>query len=226
MPLKAVLFDLDGTLLDTAPDFVVVVNALLAEHNKPALPADLIRATVSNGARALVQLAFGLQEGEPGFEPLRLRLLELYSANLAVETRPFPGIIPLLEHLQAHDIGWGIATNKPEVYTTPLLSALSFPSPPGSVICPDHVTERKPHPESIYLACEQLACKPQEVVYIGDHQRDIACGNNAGVPTIGALYGYIEADDDPVSWRATHLVRHADEIWPLLQPYINADTAN
>ncbi len=219
MPLKAVLFDLDGTLLDTAPDFVVVLNKLLAENGHAPLPAERIRATVSNGARALVTLAFGLEEGEPGFEPLRLRLLELYSGHLAIATQPFPGILALLERLVEHDIAWGIATNKPHVYTKPLLAALDFPSRPGSVICPDHVNERKPHPESIYLACRQLDCHHSEVVFIGDHRRDIECGQNAGAVTIAAAYGYIEDGDDPCQWQATHLVTHADEIWPILNRY-------
>lgn len=225
MSLKTVLFDLDGTLLDTAPDFVVVVNQLLAENEKPPLPDELIRATVSNGARALVTLAFGLDEGEPGFEPLRQRLLDLYSEHLAVATKPFPGIIPLLQRLQQHNIAWGIATNKPEVYTQPLLAALAlaFPTAPASVICPDHVEMRKPHPESIYLACEQIGCNINEVIYIGDHRRDIECGINAQIPTITAAYGYIEAGINPAEWQATHLVEHADEIWPIIQTYITCE---
>lgn len=216
-PVRAVMFDLDGTLLDTAPDFVVVLNQLLEENQRPALPADLIRASVSNGARALVSLGFGIDDQDPQFESLRVRLLELYTLHIAVHTQLFPGISELLHKLQQHNIAWGIATNKPSAYTHQLLQALQIQPAPLSIICPEDVKERKPHPESMFLAAEHAGCATSEIVYVGDHKRDIDCGRDAGAITIAAAYGYIEADDDIATWQADYCVNHADEIWPIIE---------
>ncbi|WP_232461334.1 HAD family hydrolase [Cellvibrio sp. PSBB006] len=216
-PIRAVMFDLDGTLLDTAPDFIVVLNQLLEENQRPALPADLIRASVSNGARALVSLGFGIDDQDPHFERLRVRLLELYALHIAVHTQLFPGINELLSKLQQHNIAWGIATNKPSAYTHQLLKALPIQPPPISIICPEDVKQRKPHPESMFLASQHVGCQPDEIVYIGDHKRDIDCGREAGAITIAAAYGYIEAEDNIDNWQADYCVNHADEIWPILE---------
>lgn len=219
-PIRAVMFDLDGTLLDTAPDFVVAINKLLTEQNKHPLPADTIRTGVSNGSKALIKLAFNLEENHVQFEPLRQRLLELYLAHIAVYTKPFPGITTLLDKLANNNIAWGIATNKPATYTLPLMAALNIHPAPLSVICPDHVARSKPDPESLFLAGKQLNCNPQEIIYIGDHKRDIDCGRGAGSITIAAAYGYVEEGDDPAHWHADYCVNHADEIWPIVEKYL------
>jgi N-acetyl-D-muramate 6-phosphate phosphatase len=219
-PIRAVMFDLDGTLLDTAPDFVVVVNQLLTEQARPALAAEIIRAGVSNGSKALIKLAFLLEESHEQFEPLRQRLLELYLAHIAVHTVLFPGINELLGKLAANNIAWGIATNKPATYTLPLMAALNIQPAPLSVICPDHVARSKPDPESLFLAGTQLGCSPEEIIYIGDHKRDIDCGKGAGSITIAAAYGYVDAGDDPTSWNADYCVNHADEIWPIIEKHL------
>jgi 2-phosphoglycolate phosphatase len=219
-PIRAVMFDLDGTLLDTAPDFIVVVNQLLAEQQRPALAADRIRAGVSNGSKALIKLAFSIDESNAQFEPLRQRLLELYLAHIAVYTIPFPGIHDLLGKLADNKIAWGIATNKPATYTLPLMAALDLQPAPLSVICPDHVARSKPDPESLFLASQQLGCAPDEIIYIGDHKRDIDCGKGAGSITIAAAYGYVDESDDPVSWNADYCVYHANEIWPIVKKYL------
>ncbi|SDZ86486.1 HAD family hydrolase [Microbulbifer marinus] len=215
--MKAVLFDLDGTLFDTAPDFIVVLNQLRHQEQLPPLSDDTIRSVVSNGARALVTLGFGKDEGDPAFDGLRQRLLDLYLAHLAEKTVPFPGIEKLLDNLAAHNIAWGIVTNKPEAYTVPLMQAFKHLPTPAAVICPDHVTNRKPDPEPVLLACSQIGCGPDEAVYVGDHERDIRAGRAAGMPTIACRYGYIDNGDDPGNWGADHLVDSAEEIWPLLQ---------
>ena len=218
--IRAVMFDLDGTLLDTAPDFVVVVNQLLSEQGRPTLPDEIIRAGVSNGSKALIKLAFGIDEAHSTFEPLRQRLLELYLQHIAVYTKPFPGIENLLEKLAQHQLAWGIATNKPAAYTLPLMAALNMQPAPASVICPDHVRRSKPDPESMLLASTQLGCKPQQIIFVGDHKRDLDCGRDAGSITIAAAYGYVDEGDDPASWNADHCVNHADEIWPIIQQYL------
>ena len=154
--LKAVIFDLDGTLVDTANEFVPVVQGLRAEHGRDAMDPQRIRASVSNGARALVSLGLDINEDAPEFESKRLRLLELYSQVVGTMASPYPGIESLLARLQAKGIVWGISTNKPRAYTEPLLARLNIQPPPGSVVCPDDITNRKPHPESLYRNCHDL----------------------------------------------------------------------
>ncbi|MDP5209735.1 HAD family hydrolase [Microbulbifer sp. 2205BS26-8] len=215
--MKAVLFDLDGTLLDTAPDFIVVLNQLRQQEQLSALPDEIIRSTVSNGSRALVTLGFGKKAGDPGFNSLLQRLLDLYLAHLAEKTIPFPGIEALLNTLLANNISWGIVTNKPEAFTVPLMQAFNYLPPPAAVICPDHVNQPKPDPEAIFLACTKIGCDPSEAVYIGDHKRDIVAGQRAGMPTIACNYGYIDVTENPASWGADHLIQSAAEIWPLLR---------
>ncbi len=214
--LQAVIFDLDGTLVDTADEFVVVVQALRAEHGRPGMDPQRIRASVSNGARALVSLALDLGEDDPGFEQQRLRLLELYSQVLGTVARPYPGIVELLAELERRGVGWGIATNKPRAYTEPLLQRLGLQPPAGSVVCPDDVEQRKPHPESLLRNCSELGCSPEGAVYIGDHLRDIEAGRRAGMYTIAAAYGYIEPGDDPGRWGADAHAAHSSELAHLI----------
>lgn len=210
----AVLFDLDGTLIDTAPDFISTLNRLLKEENKPPLGDDVIRKTVSHGARALITLGFGLSEGEKGFESLRDRLLKLYADNLSVESRLFDGGEKLLATLEAQQIPWGIVTNKPSLYAIPLIRDLGLNC--GSLICPDHVAHPKPHPEPLFKAAAELKVTSEKCLYVGDHRRDIEAGQRAGMQTVAALYGYIEDDDDPALWRADYCINSLEEIGTLL----------
>ncbi|MEH6576474.1 MAG: HAD-IA family hydrolase [Amphritea sp.] len=213
----AVLFDLDGTLLDTAPDFHYVINQLLAEHSQQPVNYEFLRRYVSNGARAMVSAAFDLDEASAEFPTLHSRMLELYLQHLDVDTKPFPGITNLLAWLAEKDIPWGVVTNKPELYTLPVMQGLNLQPAAASVICPDHVTQKKPHPEALYLACQQLKAASHECIYIGDHQRDIEAGRRAGMMTIAATYGYIDEDEDTTLWQSDYYVSHAAEIQPLLE---------
>lgn len=213
------MLDLDGTLLDTAPDFVAVVNKLLLENERDELPHEVIRACVSNGSKALVALAFEIEETHENFVALRSRLLELYTQHIAVFTKPFPGIQELLNNLAERDIPWGIATNKPAAYTVPLMKQLDMQPAPAIVICPDHVQDSKPHPESLFLAARELYCSTEEIIYIGDHKRDIECGQRAGSLTIAAAYGYV-GDEDIRDWQADYYVEHAQDIWPIVEKLI------
>jgi N-acetyl-D-muramate 6-phosphate phosphatase len=214
--LRAVIFDLDGTLVDTADEFVPVVQALRAEHGRDPMDPQRIRASVSNGARALVSLGLDINEDAAEFESKRLRLLQLYSQVLGSIARPYPGIVELLGELHQRGIGWGIATNKPRPYTAPLMERLAFEPAPGSVVCPEDVNERKPHPESLHLNCRELGCSPAQAIYVGDHQRDIEAGRRAGMYTIAATYGYIEADDDPGNWGADAYAQTSMELLELI----------
>ncbi|UTF60765.1 HAD family hydrolase [Gilvimarinus sp. DA14] len=219
---QAVMFDLDGTLLDTANDLASALNRLRIEKDLEPLDHASIRPSVSNGARALIELGFNEPTGSDNFEALRTRLLELYMLHIADHTQIFAGINELLKWLSEQNIGWGIATNKPALYTEALLKKIEFPSPPGIVICPDHVTHRKPDPESLLLAATHFNCAPNEIIYLGDHKRDIDCGKACGATTIACAYGYIEAHDDPASWQADHLINDSNELPELLPQLINA----
>ncbi|GGO82678.1 phosphoglycolate phosphatase [Marinobacterium nitratireducens] len=216
-PLDAVLFDLDGTLLDTAPDFIWVINRLLGEEGRPVMAFDSLREQVSNGANAMIRTAFGIDETHEEFAGLRTRFLDIYGDHLAIESRAFDGIDELLFWLDEIGIPWGVVTNKPERYTRGLLAALQLDRRAGSIVCPEQVCERKPHPESLWLACRELGCRPEHSLYIGDHVRDIEAGRNAGMPTIAARYGYVAPGENPDDWQADHGVDSARAIKPLLQ---------
>jgi len=213
---KGVLFDLDGTLLDTAPDFIVVLNAMLTDRGRPPLPADDIRAVVSNGARALVSLAFGGHPGEAGFEALNVELRDRYSRHLAVHTHLFPGLDDVLARLERGGTPWGIVTNKPSLYTLPILDALALRARCASVVCPDQVTHTKPHPEPMLKAAAELRVAAADCIYVGDHERDIAAGRNAGMATVVAGWGYIGAGEDTRLWRADFHVDSTRELGELL----------
>ena len=215
-PLEAVLFDLDGTLLDTAPDFARVLNHMLAERDMPALPYPRIRATVSHGARALVELAFEVKDGEPGFAPLRSRLLSLYEAGLAIETTPFDGIRALLGHLGDRGIAWGVVTNKPHYLAEPLMAAMGFDPAAAVLVCPDHVSRTKPDPEPLLLACRLIGCSPGASVYVGDHARDIEAGRRAGMHTIAAAWGYLAEGESADVWEANQIARSVPELQDIL----------
>jgi phosphoglycolate phosphatase len=213
---QAVLFDLDGTLLDTAPDFVTALNRLLTECGRDTLAPEVIRAGVTHGSGGLITLGFGLNANDDEFEPVRQRLLTHYLNCLTEQTDMFPGMDKVLLELEARTMPWGIVTNKPELYTQAILESLTFPSPPATVICPDHVSRTKPDPEPIHLACQQLGIAADRTIYVGDHQRDIEAGNNAGSRTIAAAYGYIDEGEDPFSWGADHVVETVEQLRELL----------
>jgi 2-phosphoglycolate phosphatase len=202
MPIRTVLFDLDGTLLDTAPDLADALNAVLLEQGREPLPYEQIRGVVSHGGMALIRLGFGIPPSDPGFEPLRLRLLDIYHANIANKTRPFPGMPELLQALEARGLNWGVVTNKPAWLTDPLMRQLSLYERAACVISGDTLAERKPHPAPMLHACEQAGSRPAECVYIGDAERDIEAGRNARMHTLVALFGYFLADDRPLEWQA------------------------
>ncbi len=215
--IECVLFDLDGTLIDTAPDFVAVVKQLLAEHGKPPLSRDSIYHTVSDGARALVKLAFGIDEDHAEFVELTQRLLHLYYQQLQVtDATLYPGLDSLLAKLERQQIPWGIVTNKPEKYTILLLDKLNLRSRCGTLVCPDHVSQRKPHPEPILLACRQLGVGTERTVYIGDHRRDIEAAKNADVIAIAAAYGYLARDTKIEQWMADFILHSPDQTEALL----------
>ncbi len=212
-PAKAVLFDLDGTLLDTAADFADVVQQMTVQAARPAIEFMAIHKTVSNGARALVELAFEIQPGHPDFEERFETLLSLYAQRiLTTKATLYPGMDTLLLQLEKAGIPWGIVTNKPERFSRPLLESLGLSTRCSTLICPDHVSQSKPHPEPLLLACKQLNINPQDAIYVGDHPRDIDAGRAAGMYTIAVRYGYLP-DTPPVEqWQADLVVESVEHI--------------
>ena len=211
-PVQAVLFDLDGTLLDTAPDFVAVLNTLLAKHDRRALPFNTIREKVSEGARALIKLGFEIETSHPQFDELHQQLLGDYQGALSRHSKLFEGMEGALLAIEQSGLPWGIVTNKPSLYTEAILHDLLLAERCAVAICPDHVTYRKPHPESIQLACRQLDCSPQETIYVGDHRRDIEAGNNAQALTLAVTWGYAGAEDPPDAWGASAVIDQPADI--------------
>jgi 2-phosphoglycolate phosphatase len=207
----ALLLDLDGTLLDTAPDMGAALNRLRAEHGFAPLPQDHIRPVVSHGAARLVSLGFPAAEGE-AFERLRLRFLALYATDLASGTRLFEGFEPLLQTLESRGTPWGIVTNKPGWLTGPLLEALGLDRRSACIVSGDTVAERKPHPLPLLHAAAQIGVPAARCLYVGDAERDIEAGRAAGMTTVVAAYGYIAAHEDPLGWRPDGIVRAPGEL--------------
>ncbi|MCY1287078.1 N-acetylmuramic acid 6-phosphate phosphatase [compost metagenome] len=216
MRLRAVLFDMDGTLLDTAPDFIAITQAMRADRGLPPLPEQVIRDVVSGGARAMVATGFDLPPEDPTFEPLRLEFLERYQNHCAVLTRPFDGIAELLEDIEQAKLAWGVATNKPVRYAEPIMRQLGLAERSAVLVCPDHVTHSKPDPEMLLLACQQMELDPASVLFIGDDQRDIQAGRAAGMRTAAVTWGYIHPDDHVSHWGADVIVDHPLELRAVL----------
>jgi len=207
-----VLFDLDGTLLDTAPDLAAAVNAARSLRTLAPLPFSMIRPSVSHGSFALARVGCEFDETSHAFEQFRHDLLESYAANVARQSSLFDGMDELLRELESTGIPWGIVTNKPEYLTTPLLRQLDLTERAAVVICGDTAQNKKPHPEPLLLAAARIKAQPQRCVYIGDAERDIVAGKAAGMATIVALYGYIGKLDSPHEWGADATIGHPLEL--------------
>ena len=204
--IEAVLFDLDGTLIDTAPDMGAALNNLLIEENQAPIPIDIIRPYVSQGGLVLTKLGFSGHVPESEIEPLRQRYLDHYRAIVADSSALFDGFDEVLATLQEQDMPWGIVTNKPEWLTTPLLEQLALDENAAVVICGDTLEQRKPHPRPLIVAAETIGVDCQNCVYIGDDPRDIDAGKAAKMKTLIAAYGYIERDTDLNQWQADGLI--------------------
>jgi len=207
-----VLFDLDGTLLDTAPDLAWALNKVRAGRGAAALDYALVRSVVSHGSYAMTRIACDEPEDSSAFEQFRLELLDVYADNLADRTRLFDGMGNVLDTLESTGITWGIVTNKPAWLTDPLLERVRLADRAAVVISGDTLAQRKPHPAQLLLAAEKTASEPVDCVYIGDAERDIIAGRAAGMRTVIALYGYLAADDRPGEWGADSLIDDPDAI--------------
>jgi len=202
------LLDLDGTLVDSAPDLVAVLNRMLRESGRPPMPFAIARNEVSNGAVALLRLGFG-EVGEEALAALRARFIELYAADVCVESRPFLELDAIAD---AVGDNWGIVTNKPHRMTVPLLERLGLAAAPRTVVSGDRLPQRKPHPAPLELAARELGIPPERCIYVGDAPHDIEAGKAAGMATIAAAYGYIRPTEDVRRWGADAIVRRPRDL--------------
>ncbi|HTS51751.1 MAG TPA: HAD-IA family hydrolase [Burkholderiales bacterium] len=213
---RAVLFDLDGTLADTAPDLGYVLNLQLRAHGCAELPVDALRPYVSHGARGMLRAGFGLEAGDAGYPALRDEFLDLYERNLFRETRLFPGMAELLDGLERRAIAWGVVTNKLERFTAPLIQALGLADRAGCVISGDTTPRAKPHPDPLFEASRRLGVKPSECSYVGDDERDVQASHAAGMTPVVALYGYLGNGKPPHEWGAGAYIEHPLQLLNLL----------
>ena len=211
-PISAVLFDLDGTLVDTAPDLAFALNTLLQEQGYAPLPYTDIRPVASHGSPGLLDLGFGIVSGHPEYSSLQQRFIALYLDNIARETVLFEGMDEVISELEKTGIAWGIVTNKPAFLTEPLLVALGLIDRAACVVSGDTTAYSKPHPAPMFHACELINLPPESCLYVGDAARDIEAAKNANMQTMTARYGYLGTEDDPESWQADAIIDHPSEL--------------
>lgn len=209
---RALLFDLDGTLADTAPDLAAAINRVRADRDLPALPLSELRPHVSSGARGMIRAAFGLGPQDEGYAPLAEAFLAHYARALCVHTRLFDGMAELLERLDAAGIAWGIVTNKQSRFTDPLVEALGLHRRARCVISGDSAPRPKPAPDPLLLACQRATVDPRDGLYVGDDERDVIAGKAAGMGTVAVTYGYLGVDVPIERWGADTIINHPGEL--------------
>ena len=209
---SAVLFDLDGTFADTAPDLGYALNVQLQARGRDPLAIDQIRRVASSGARGLLGLGFGLSPGDAEYEALSTEFLNLYAANLCRETRLFPGIEELLHVIEARGMRWGIVTNKASRFALPLMRHLCMGNRADCVVCGDSAAHRKPHPAPLLMAADTLSIDPRACIYLGDDERDMIAGRSAGMRVAVAEYGYLGVGKPPELWQADVHIAHPMEL--------------
>jgi len=219
--IKAVLLDLDGTLIDTAPDMGAALNNLLVEENYAPLPLESIRPWVSQGGLVLTRLGFADKVSEAEIEPLRQRFLQHYRAIVADDSRLFDGFEAVLAELESRRIAWGIVTNKPEWLTWPLLERLDLAQRAAVVIGGDTLAQRKPDPMPLRTAAERIGVNAADCVYLGDDERDVIAGNAAGMKTLIAAWGYLDPDSDIRDWGADDVIEQPGDL--LQHPWLNEE---
>lgn len=210
--IRTVLFDLDGTLVDTAPDLAFALNEVLNSEGRPSLPLEIIRPAASHGGRALIKLGFNLDPGTERSEQLFSQFLDIYGKNLTRQSRPFEGIEEVLEDIKRRSLNWGIVTNKSERFALPLMEQLGLDTRAACIVCGDTTNNNKPHPEPMEHACRLAGSEASQCVYVGDAERDVQAGKQVGMKTLVALYGYIGKEDDPKSWGASGYIRSPSEL--------------
>jgi N-acetyl-D-muramate 6-phosphate phosphatase len=199
---QAVLFDLDGTLIDSAPDLAGAINLVRNASGLEDLPFERLRPMVGAGARGMVGVAFGLVPGDDGFASLREQFLQAYERHLLVRTRVFDAMQPVLQHLDDTGIPWGIVTNKAALYALPIVQGLGLARRAQAVVCGDTTPHLKPHPEPLLEAARRMGCEPGRCVYVGDDLRDVTAAQAAGMPVLAAAWGYLGEGSPIDAWGA------------------------
>jgi len=213
--IKAVLFDLDGTFADTAPDLAAALNHARATRKLPPLPVEVLRPQASHGSRGLLRIGLGIEPEQPGYDAIRDIFLDYYARNICVNTRLFGDTAELIDTLEQRGIKWGIVTNKPHRYTVPLMQALGYAERAACLVSGDTYAHAKPHPEPLLKASQLLGVSAAECIYVGDDLRDMQAANSAGMRGIIANYGYISHTASAANWDAhgsidspSHLLRY------------------
>ncbi|MEQ1815362.1 MAG: HAD-IA family hydrolase [Nitrosomonas sp.] len=210
--IKAVLFDFDGTLADTAPDLGHALNRQRTARGLPALPIEQIRSQASAGSKGLLGLGFNIKPGDNDYESMRDEFLDFYTQRLCHDTCLFPGVDELLDHLEKRNLPWGIVTNKPARFAHPLIEMLGLAQRVACVICGDETINTKPHPEPLLIASKKITISPAHCIYLGDDIRDVQASLAAGMQPIVARYGYLGNDQPPETWGARYLIDHPIEL--------------
>lgn len=206
MKLKTVLFDLDGTLADTAPDLGRALNLQRERHGLPPLPDDVIRPYASHGSRGLLGIGFGIGPEDASFAAMREEYLGLYDEVFCQRPILFDGIAELLSEIEARHLRWGVVTNKPRRFTLPLMEKLGLNRRAASIVSGDDCEHPKPYPDTLLLASKQAGAAPSSCIYVGDAERDVIAGKAAGMRTLVAIYGYLGANDKPEEWGAQGVI--------------------
>lgn len=220
----AILFDLDGTLIDTAPDMVAVLQDMLEKKGGSPIAYEIARSYVSNGSAGLIRLGFPDVSADE-HERLRLEFLDRYEQSVCVHSTIFAGLEALLDQFDDYGRPWGVVTNKPARMTEPLLEALGLTGRVACQVSGDTIAERKPHPAPLLLACELTGVAPARSVYVGDASRDIEAGKAAGMFTVAAAYGYITGEDDAAAWDADLIASDVQELTTMLRKGVNLDAS-
>lgn len=210
--MQAVLFDLDGTLVDTAPDLGYALNLQRERHGLDFLPEETIRPYASHGSRGLLEVGFGLLPTDTRFEAMRTEYLDLYTQVMTRQPLLFEGMEETLQAIEQRGLRWGIVTNKPRRFTQPMVAHMGLDIRAAAVISGDDAPQPKPSPQTLLLACERMAINPQTVLYIGDAERDVQAGNAAGMKTLVALFGYLSVTDKPEQWGAYACIAHPQDL--------------
>lgn len=208
----AVLFDLDGTLVDTAPDLGYALNCVLQENDKAPLTMEQIRPVASHGAAGLLNLGFGITPQDEHYPALRDRFLALYQDNISRESNLFDGMAELLTKLEQNNIAWGVITNKPSFLTKPLLAQLNLSDRAACIVSGDTTAHSKPHPAPMLKGLEDINLSAEDCIYIGDAERDIQAGKAVDMRTVLARYGYLTDEDKQQDWQADAIIDHPSEM--------------
>ena len=219
-PASAILFDLDGTLADTAPDMANALNLLTQRHKKPDVPYQIARNSVSKGSLAVVKCGFGDNLDEALLKQLQTEFLEIYSQNICINTRLFPGLAEALNLIEKNNLLWGVVTNKPGWLAEPLLKKMNLHHRAACIVSGDTLEKRKPHPDPLLHACQLISIQPENCIYFGDDERDAQAAIAANMPMVIAAYGYIGEQETPEKWGTEHFVHDSNKMSTWLQENI------